>query len=179
MAKSEVEYLQDRIKSLESGRLGLVFEEKHEDIVELAKTCAPLLVDVPNHRIGDALTSQPHFIIEGDNYLSLQILNYTHQNAMDLIYIDPPYNTGARDWKYNNDYVDQDDAYRHSKWLSFMNHRLRVAKSLLKESGFIVCAIDHYELFTLGALMDKIFGENNRVGIVSVCLLYTSPSPRD
>jgi len=153
---------------LESGRLGLVFEEKHEDIVELAKTCAPLLVDVPNHRIGDALTSQPHFIIEGDNYLSLQILNYTHQNAMDLIYIDPPYNTGARDWKYNNDYVDQDDAYRHSKWLSFMNHRLRVAKSLLKESGFIVCAIDHYELFTLGALMDKIFGENNRVGIVSV-----------
>ncbi|MBU0482881.1 MAG: site-specific DNA-methyltransferase, partial [Proteobacteria bacterium] len=82
--------------------------------------------------------------------------------------IDPPYNTGAKDWKYNNDYVDNEDTYRHSKWLSFMRHRFNLAKDLLKDDGFIVCAIDHNELFTLGVLMDKIFGEQNRIGVVTV-----------
>lgn len=95
-------------------------------------------------------------------------LNYTHKGKIDVIYIDPPYNTGAKDWKYNNDYVDENDQWRHSKWIQMMQHRLIHARKLLTQTGFIICAIDKYELFPLGLLMDEIFGEKNRLGVVSV-----------
>jgi adenine-specific DNA-methyltransferase len=84
-------------------------------------------------------------------------LNYTHAGKVDVIYIDPPYNTGARDWKYNNDYVDINDAWRHSKWLSMMAHRLQLAKNLLKENGVFICAIDENEFYRLGLLLEDIF----------------------
>ena len=160
--------LESQAKKLKKNNLGLVFEDKKEDVVEQSKTQIPVLKEVVKNRIDLSAEYPNNLMIEGDNYLALSVLNYTHKKSIDLIYVDPPYNTGARDWKYNNDYVDSEDTYRHSKWLSFMRHRLTLAKELLKDDGFIVCAIDHNELFTLGVLMDKIFGEPNRIGIVSV-----------
>jgi len=98
-----------------------------------------------------------HILVEADNYIALKYMQYTHAGQIDVIYIDPPYNTGAKDWKYNNDYVDSEDQFRHSKWLSFMEKRLRLAKRLLKPDGVLICAIDHYELFPLGMLLEEIF----------------------
>ena len=99
-----------------------------------------------------------HTLIEADNYHALQLLEYLYAGKVDCIYIDPPYNTGARDWKYNNDYVDNSDQYRHSKWLSFMEKRLKIAKNLLNPiNGIMVIAIDDNELNSLGLLIDEVF----------------------
>jgi adenine-specific DNA-methyltransferase len=166
--QKKVAELEAQVRKLKKNNLGLVFEDKTEDVVEQSKTQVPVLKEVTKNRLDLDEAYPNNLMIEGDNYLALSVLNYTHKKNIDLIYIDPPFNTGARDWKYNNDYVDSEDTYRHSKWLSFMNHRLRIAKDLLKDTGFIACAIDHYELFTLGVLMDKIFGEQNRIGVVTV-----------
>ena len=101
-----------------------------------------------------------HTIIEADNYHALQLLGYLYAGQVDCIYIDPPYNTGARDWKYNNDYVDSNDSFRHSKWLSMMKKRLELAKKVLKpDTGVLVCAIDKHEVHTLGLLIEEIFTE--------------------
>lgn len=100
-----------------------------------------------------------HTLIEADNYHALQLLDYLYADKVDCIYIDPPYNTGARDWKYNNDYVDNNDQYRHSKWLSMMDKRLRLAKKLLSKDGALICAIDENEVNTLGLLLHEIFSE--------------------
>jgi len=166
--KKEILELKAQIRKLKKNNLGLVFEDKSEDVVEQSKSKVPVFKEVVKNRLDLSEEYPNNLMIEGDNYLALSVLNYTHKKNIDLIYIDPPYNTGAKDWKYNNDYVDSEDAYRHSKWLSFMRHRFNLAKELLKENGFIVCTIDHNELFTLGVLMDKIFGEQNRIGVVTV-----------
>ena len=166
--QKEIADLKAQVKKLKKNNLGLVFEDKTEDVVEQSKTKIPVLKEVVKNRLDLDEAYPNNLMIEGDNYLALSVLNYTHKKSIDLIYIDPPFNTGARDWKYNNDYVDSEDTYRHSKWLSFMHHRLNLARELLKDTGFIACAIDHYELFTLGVLMDKIFGEQNRIGVVTV-----------
>ena len=100
-----------------------------------------------------------HTLIEADNYHALQLLEYLYAGKVDCIYIDPPYNTGAKDWKYNNDYVDNNDQYRHSKWLSMMDKRLRLAKKLLSKDGALICAIDENEVNTLGLLLHEIFSE--------------------
>ena len=111
----------------------------------------------------DSISTAPksnlwHELIEADNYHALQLLEYTYTEKMDCIYIDPPYNTGAKDWKYNNNYVDSSDSYRHSKWLSFMEKRLRLAKKLLKkEAGTLIVAIDDYEINHLRDLLEEIF----------------------
>ncbi len=158
----EIEQLRKRKK------YGLVWEDKPEDVVEQCKVELPVLEEVTDKEIILNANDPVNLLIEGDNYHSLSVLNYTHKGRIDAIYIDPPYNTGAKDWKYNNDFVDSEDPYRHTKWLSFMSHRLKIAKNLLSRNGIIVCAIDHYELFTLGLLMDEIFGESNRIGVVTV-----------
>jgi len=98
----------------------------------------------------------------------LSVLNYTHQGKIDVIYIDPPYNTGNKSWKYNNQYVEKDDAFKHSKWLSFMSKRLKISKNLLKDKGIIMIAIDDYECHTLRLLMDEIYAEDNRLGTIVV-----------
>ncbi|MEK7309586.1 MAG: site-specific DNA-methyltransferase [Planctomycetota bacterium] len=95
-------------------------------------------------------------------------MNYTHQGKIDVIYIDPPYNTGNKSWKYNNQYVEKDDTYKHSKWLSFMSKRLRLAKNLLKDEGIIIVTIDDYEIGNLNLLMNEIFGEGNKLGVVTI-----------
>ena len=101
-----------------------------------------------------------HTLIEADNYHALQLLEYLYGGKVDCIYIDPPYNTGAKDWKYNNDYVDSTDEYRHSKWLSMMEKRLKIAKKLLnpKDSAMIV-TIDEKEYLHLGCLLEEMFPE--------------------
>ena len=103
-----------------------------------------------------------HTIIEADNYHALQLLEYLYEGQVDCIYIDPPYNTGARDWKYNNDYVDSADAWRHSKWLSMMKKRLLIAKRLLKETGILIITIDDNELSHLDCILMSMFPEYDR-----------------
>jgi adenine-specific DNA-methyltransferase len=151
-------------------KYGLVWDEERvpEKVVTDCQDKLPVLTEVKGKEITTDENESTHILIEGDNYHALSVLNYTHKGKIDLIYIDPPYNTGAKDWKYNNDYVDKQDTFRHSKWLTMINHRLQLARELLKDDGIIVCAIDHNELFTLGVLMDEIFSEENRLGIVSV-----------
>lgn len=101
-----------------------------------------------------------HTVINGENFHALEALTFTHRGKVDLIYIDPPYNTGARDWKYNNDYVEGDDIYRHSKWLAFMERRLKIAKNLLNPScSSLIVTIDEREYLRLGLLLEQIFPE--------------------
>ena len=110
-----------------------------------------------------------HTLIEADNYHALQLLEYLYAGKVDCIYIDPPYNTGAKDWKYNNDYVDGADAYRHSKWLSFMQRRLQLAKKLLNPAeSVLIVTIDEKEYLHLGCLLEEIFSEANMQMVSSV-----------
>lgn len=129
-----------------------------EELVSVAQFGEPIY---PYLKPIDSVCNAPdsdlwHTLIEADNYHALQLLEYLYAGKVDCIYIDPPYNTGARDWKYNNDYVDSADAYRHSKWLSFMQKRLRLAKSLLCEDGVLIVAIDDYEEARLVQLIEEI-----------------------
>ncbi|MCX6771369.1 MAG: site-specific DNA-methyltransferase [Candidatus Micrarchaeota archaeon] len=123
----------------------------------------PVLKEVKTKDITTAKDQPYNHLIEGDNYHSLAVLNFTHNKAIDVIYIDPPYNTGNKDFKYNDVWVDKEDAYRHSKWLSFMEKRLKLARTLLKESGVIFISIDDNELAQLRVLCDEIFNEKNFV----------------
>jgi adenine-specific DNA-methyltransferase len=149
-------------------KFGIVWEDKVEEVAEQCKTSLPVLKDEKAKSFSKNKNGANHIFIEGDNYHVLSVLNYTHKKKVDVIFIDPPYNTGSQHWIYNNSYVERDDRFKHSKWLSFMSKRLRLARNLLKEDGFFAITIDHNELFTLGLLMDEIFGEDNRVGIVTV-----------
>jgi adenine-specific DNA-methyltransferase len=98
-----------------------------------------------------------HAVINGENYHALQVLLYLYEGKVDCLYLDPPYNTGARDWTYNNHVVDANDGYRHSKWLSFMEKRLRLAKRLLKPNGVVIITIDENEIHHLGMLLERLF----------------------
>nr|WP_136250786.1 DNA methyltransferase [Ningiella ruwaisensis] len=110
-----------------------------------------------------------HSVINGENYHVLKALTFTHRGKIDAIYIDPPYNTGARDWKYNNDYVESEDLYRHSKWLAFMERRLKVAKELLNpDDSILIATIDEKEYLRLGLLLEQIFPEAHIQMISSV-----------
>lgn len=131
--------------------------DKTKEVFPESQNKFPVLKEVKSKDISSDKSGKFNILIEGDNYHSLAVLNFTHNNSIDVIYIDPPYNTGARNWKYNNDYVDEDDAYRHSKWLSFMEKRLKLAKNLLKKDGVLICAIDENELWRLGCLLEEVF----------------------
>jgi adenine-specific DNA-methyltransferase len=115
-----------------------------------------------------------HLVIQGENYYALETLLYTHKKSVDVIYIDPPYNTGSDDWQYNDKYVDRTDGYRHSKWLAFMDRRLRHAQALLKDSGVIFISIDDNEQAHLRLLMDQIFGPQNFLDTIAVEMSTTS-----
>jgi len=145
-------------------------EREPEQVVLDCENNLPVLKRVKGKEIREPKNNgqEDNILIEGDNYHALTVLNYTHQEKIDVIYIDPPYNTGAQDWKYNNNYVVAEDGYRHSKWLNMMEKRLNLAKNLLKEDGVICVTIDDYELRTLWMLMDKIFGENNHLGTIVI-----------
>jgi adenine-specific DNA-methyltransferase len=109
-----------------------------------------------------------HALIEADNYHALQLLDWLYAGKVDCIYIDPPYNTGAKTWKYNNNYVDDNDSYRHSKWLAMMKRRLLLAMRLLKSTGVMVIAIDDYEMHRLRMLLDDLPFSSEVLGVVPI-----------
>lgn len=143
-------------------RYGLVWEEKNENAeLELLDKLPVLSEEVGKAIINKSVKEAPnHVLIEGDNLHALTALCFTHENKIDVIYIDPPYNTGNKDFKYNDTFVDKEDSYRHSKWLSFMNKRLRLAKRLLSPKGVIFISIDDNEQSQLKLLCDEIFTNN-------------------
>jgi len=166
--QKEILDLKAQVKKLQKNNLGLVFEDKPEDVVMDCRENIPVLKEVKAKRIISDEQNPNNLLIEGDNYHSLSVLNYTHKKNIDLIYIDPPYNTGANNWKYNNDYVDKEDAYRHSKWLSLMRHRLNLAKNLLKDDGVLICAIDDNEQAHISVLIESIFSAHEQHAITIV-----------
>ena len=153
------------IKLLRSQKkYGLVWEDKPEDAEQRMVSKQPVLVEVPERAIISEDAEAPnHILIEGDNLEALTALSYTHAGMIDVIYIDPPYNTGNKDFVYNDSFVDKEDGYRHSKWLSFMNKRLKIAKNLLSDKGVIFISIDDNEQAPLKMLCDEIFVERNFV----------------
>jgi adenine-specific DNA-methyltransferase len=144
-------------------KYGLVWEEENsrEHFEFDNNQILPFLEEVKSKKLESKVKKHPNYLIEGDNYYGLNILRFTHSSKIDFIYIDPPYNTGNKDFKYNDVFVEKDDVFRHSKWLSFMSKRLRIAKELLKETGIIFVSIGEDEQANLKLLMDSIFGENN------------------
>lgn len=143
-------------------KYGLVWEDKPENVEERLREEHPVLVEDTSKAIISTEADVPnHILIEGDNLEALTALAYTHEGKIDVIYIDPPYNTGNKDFIYNDSFVDKEDSYRHSKWLSFMSKRLRIAKQLLSDKGVIFISIDDNEQAQLKLLCDEIFGNNN------------------
>lgn len=157
------EQLIDKIQKLEKERYGLVWEDKEEDVAKRCEAELPLLEEDCSREIVCDPTLPYNIIIEGDNYHSLYALSFTHKKSIDVIYIDPPYNTGNNDFIYNDSCVDKTDQFRHSKWLSFMSKRLRLAKNLMSKRGLIFISIDDIEFAQLKLLCDSIFFENNFV----------------
>jgi len=161
-SKLNKEELLEVIKNLESKKkYGLVWDEEKvpEKVVVDCQHQLPVLKEVRDKEIITDPSQPTHILIEGDNYHALSVLNYTHKGKIDLIYIDPPYNTGNKDFVYNDCYVEKEDTWRHSKWLNFMNKRLELAKELLTEKGVIFISIDDNEVAQLKLLCDKVFGE--------------------
>lgn len=146
-------------------KYGLVWEDKPEDVEERLRDELPVLVEDTSKALISTETDAPnHILIEGDNLEALTTLAYTHEGKIDVIYIDPPYNTGNKDFVYNDKFVDKEDSYRHSKWLSFMSKRLRIAKQLLSDKGVIFISIDDNEQAQLKLLCDEVFLSQNFIG---------------
>ena len=146
-------------------KFGLVWEDKPEKVATDCEQKLPVVKEVAEKAINKAGDSEPtNIIIEGDNYHALSVLNYTHAGKIDVIYIDPPYNTGNKDFTYNDKYINSDDLFRHSKWLSFMERRLRLSKNLLSNQGIVCISIDDNEQAYLKVLCDEVFGSNNFIG---------------
>ena len=149
-------------------KYGLVWEDKPEEVEEQLRENLPVLQEVKEKAIINGEEHPNHILIEGDNLHALTALTFTHEGKIDVIYIDPPYNTGSKeDFIYNDHYVDKEDAFRHSKWLSFMQRRLKLAKVLLKEDGVIFCSIGDDEISQLTLLFNEIFTEANKLGVIS------------
>jgi len=143
---------------------GLVWENHEETVEEQLREQLPVLREVPERSIlSDDADVPNHIIIETENLHALVALTYTHAGKIDVMYLDPPYNTGNKDFVYNDSYVDSEDSYRHSKWLSFMEKRLKIAKTLLSERGVVFISIDDNEQAQLKLLCDEIFGQENLV----------------
>ena len=171
---SEIEGLSDKERSAllgllrESKTYGLVWEDKPEAVEERLRDELPVLTEVKERAlISEDKDAPNHILIEGDNLEALTTLAYTHAGRIDVIYIDPPYNTGNKDFVYNDSFVDKEDSYRHSKWLSFMSRRLKISKQLLSDKGVIFISIDDNEQAQLKLLCDEIFGEDNFAGLIS------------
>jgi adenine-specific DNA-methyltransferase len=160
----------DLVKKLRAKKkYGLTWEDENQkekfDSTLINKF--PILSEIKDKFINDKHNSNPNLIIESDNYFALSLLKYTHLEKIDIIYIDPPYNTGNKDFKYNDVFVDAEDTFRHSKWLNFMERRLKIAKELLAEDGVIFVSIGFQEQAQLRLLLDEIFGELNFIGMIS------------
>lgn len=158
----DVNKLEEIISLLQTKKYGLVWEEHAEIVEEEMKRKIPVFVENTEKKIvGSSDEKEYNFLLEGDNLHSLKLLEKTHAGKIDVIYIDPPYNTGNKDFIYNDKFVDKTDGYTHSKWLSFMSKRLEIARKLLSEDGAIFINIDDNEHAQLKLLCDEIFGESN------------------
>lgn len=146
---------------LNSKKYGLVWEKHEEEVDRMMQDNIPVFAEVKEREIKATDENAYNFLLEGDNLHSLKLLEKTHAGKIDVIYIDPPYNTGSKDFTYNDVLVDENDGYRHSKWLSFMSERLQYAKKLLTDSGMIMISINDIELYSLKLLCDSIYGESN------------------
>lgn len=160
-ASQLISYLGDLTREVNGKKYGLVFEEHREAIDEKLEQNAPVFIEEKDLFIDNG--GELNFLLEGDNLASLKLLEKTHRGKIDVIYIDPPYNTGNKDFIYDDNYVDSVDQFRHSKWLSFMEKRLKIAKNLLNEKAFIFISIDDNEQSDLRILCNEIFGEENFV----------------
>jgi len=179
------EELIDELETLKKKKYGLVWDKKNsqeildafvnwENVPEnFTPKQFPVLKEVKNKEIENDKVKPVNLLIEGDNYHSLAVLNFTHQNKVDVIYIDPPYNTGNKDFIFNDKFIDKDDPFRHSKWLSFMEKRLRLAKNLLNRRGVIFISIGEDEVAQLKMVCDETFGEKNFIN----CLVWRA-NPR-
>lgn len=169
-ASQLISYLGELNREVNGKKYGLVFEEHREAIDEKLEQNAPVFTEEKDLFIDNG--GELNFLLEGDNLASLKLLEKTHRGKIDVIYIDPPYNTGANPtdggFKYDDDFVGEDDEFKHSKWLSFMDKRLRIAKNLLKESGLIFISIDDNEQAQLRILCDEIFNEINFIDTLMV-----------
>lgn len=154
-----IQYLSDLETEIKGKKYGLVYEEHKESIDEILEANTPVLSEDESLFIDNG--GAMNFLIEGDNLASLKILEKTHCEAIDFIYIDPPYNTGGGDFIYDDKFVDSNDLYIHSKWISFISKRISISKKLLSPKGFILISIGDEEIHSLKILCDSIFGENN------------------
>lgn len=150
--------------ALTEKKYGLVWEEHEEEVDKKLVHNIPVFTEVEDRKIIADENEGFNFLLEGDNLHSLKLLEKTHKGRIDVIYIDPPYNTGNKDFIYDDNYIGTDDGYRHSKWLSFMNERLVIAQKLLSDEGVIFISIDDNEQAQLKLLCDDIFGEKNFIG---------------
>jgi adenine-specific DNA-methyltransferase len=166
---AELEAIRRRLAELESSqRLGLVWRDIPEEVESKLRDEVPVLIPDSHLNVeGKVPSDQSHVLIEGDNLHALHVLQATHRGAIDVIYIDPPYNTG-KEFIYNDKLVDRENSWRHSAWLSFMEKRLRLAESLLKPTGVMFVSIDDNEHCRLRLLGERIFGENNVIGDLTI-----------
>lgn len=142
-------------------KYGLIWEEHEERVDKELETKIPTFEEIKDKEIVSNPKEKFNFLLEGDNLHSLYLLEKTHKEKIDIIYIDPPYNTGNNDFTYGDETLSKEDEYKHSKWLSFMERRLMIAKNLLSDKGFLFISIDDNEFANLKLLCDSIFGEEN------------------
>ena len=149
-------------RDLTAKKYGLIWEEHQEEVDKKMETHIPVFSEVPEYEVmEDEHNTTFNFLLEGDNLHSLNLLEKTNRGKVNIIYIDPPYNTGNKDFVYNDEFVGREDLFRHSTWLSFMSERLRIAYKLLSKDGVIFVSIDDNEQAQLKLLMDEIFSEDN------------------
>ena len=160
-------------------KYGLIWEEHEERVDRELETQIPTFGEIKDKEIISNPDEKFNFLLEGDNLHSLYLLEKTHKEKIDVIYIDPPYNTGSKDFIYNDKIIDDEDGYKHSKWLSFMNKRLQMAQRLLSDTGVIFISIDDNEIAQLKLLCDTIFNEINRISIHHVQVRYAEKSLAD
>lgn len=154
-------FLNDIINELNEKRYGLIWEKHSETVDEMMINNIPVFTEDADKKIVSEPELPYNFLLEGDNLHSLKLLEKTHKGKIDVIYIDPPYNTGNKDFVYEDKMIGTDDGYRHSKWLSFMNERLQIARDLLSDNGVMFISIDENEFSQLKLLCDSIFNEEN------------------
>lgn len=145
--------------ALTEKKYGLVWEEHEEEVDKQLVHNIPVFREIEDKKIVADENADFNFLLEGDNLHSLKLLEKTHKGKIDVIYIDPPYNTKNKEFIYDDTKIGVDDGYRHSKWISFLNERLLLSKRLLSEEGVIYISIDNNEQAQLKLLCDSIFGE--------------------
>ena len=160
-------------------KYGLIWEEHEERVDKELETQIPTFEELKDKEIKSNPNDTFNFLLEGDNLHSLYLLEKTHKGKIDVIYIDPPYNTGSNAFIYNDKIIDDEDGYKHSKWLSFMEKRLKIAKELLSDTGLIFISIDDNEISQLKLLCDDIFNESNRISTHHVQVRYAEKSLAD